>query len=95
MGESIDDVGAYIQQQLTRKPSYYNRLSRERMSEMDDNEFIIELMDLARNMGMDGGDLDRTSSYGEVVRDGQPRIVLVDFGLTTQVYDDYYKVQLK
>lgn len=36
------------------------------------------------------GDLQRISSYGVVKRDGEDEIVLIDFGLTDDVYNQYY-----
>jgi hypothetical protein len=42
----------------------------------------------------DIGDMTRLSTYGEVIRDGKPKIVLVDFGLTNTVFDDFYRVKL-
>ena len=42
----------------------------------------------------DIGDMTRLSTYGEVIRDKKPKIVLVDFGLTKTVFDDYYKVKM-
>jgi hypothetical protein len=59
------------------------------------NEFIIDLVSLNADYDMATGDQGRLSTYGEVLRDGKPRIVLVDFGLTNQVYNDFYKVEMK
>lgn len=61
-------------------------------SRLDDNEFVVNLVSLMRDYDMPAGDLRRLSSYGEVIRNGKPAIVLVDFGLTEAVYRDYYKV---
>ena len=36
------------------------------------------------------GDFCRTSSYGIVHRDGKDQIVLIDFGLTGDIYGTYY-----
>lgn len=37
------------------------------------------------------GDLIRLSSWGVVKEDGEERLVIVDYGLTDDVWDDYYK----
>jgi hypothetical protein len=61
--------------------------------EMDNNEFIIDIMSLIGDYDMQPGDMGRTSTYGEVIRDGKPTIVMVDFGLTRQVFQDWYRVR--
>lgn len=62
------------------------------ITELQNNEFLIDLLSLMFDYDMPAGDLGRLSSYGEVVRDGKPAVVLVDFGLTNEVYNDFYKV---
>jgi hypothetical protein len=37
------------------------------------------------------GDLQRLSSYGVVRRNGQEEMVIVDFGLTEDVFNNYYR----
>jgi hypothetical protein len=61
--------------------------------EMENNEFVSELVRLDLDYDMAIGDQGRLSTYGEVVRDGKPKVVLVDFGLTKYVWNDYYKVK--
>jgi hypothetical protein len=58
--------------------------------EFDGNEFVSELKELMLSMDAPAGDMTRLNSYGLVNRDGQDRIVLIDFGLTNDVYSDYY-----
>ena len=36
------------------------------------------------------GDLTRISSYGIVKRNGQEELVIIDFGLTEDVYNNFY-----
>ena len=55
-----------------------------------ENEFASDLADFAVNYGQHTGDMGRPSSYGEVMRDGQPAIVLTDYGLNDEVYDSHY-----
>lgn len=57
---------------------------------LDENEFVTELKSLMDAMDAPAGDLTKLNSYGLVLRDGHPSIVLIDFGLTNQVYSDYY-----
>lgn len=65
------------------------------LEKIQNNEFVIDLTNLIADYDFpDIGDMTRLSTYGEVIRDGKPKIVLVDFGLTKTVWDDYYKVKL-
>ena len=64
-------------------------------NQLDNNEFIIDLIDFVANYSISVGDLGRPSSYGEVLRDGQPTIVLTDYGLNDEVYDTHYNPQKK
>jgi hypothetical protein len=56
----------------------------------DENDFSSSLLDFIGNYGQSAGDMGRPSSYGEVIRDGQPAIVLTDYGLNDEVYDTHY-----
>ena len=57
---------------------------------LDNNEFVNRLENLMIDYGINLGDLKRPSSYGEVIHDGQPTIVLTDYGLSDEVFDTYY-----
>ena len=37
------------------------------------------------------GDLQRLSSYGVVRRNGREKMVIIDFGLTEDVFNNYYR----
>ena len=66
-------------------------LTPEEIKKIDENEFVQNLMSLINDYDMVyPGDFGKLSSYGEVMREGKPTIVLVDFGLTRSVYYDYY-----
>ena len=58
--------------------------------QLNDDEWMIELANLVGDYGMELGDVARLNSYGLVKRDGQDAVVLVDFGLTNSVYEEYY-----
>ncbi len=55
-----------------------------------ENEFAQDLANFIANYNQSAGDMGRPSTYGEVLRDGQPTIVLTDYGLNDEVYDTYY-----
>lgn len=70
-----------------------NQLQNEFDEKVNNSEFLTSLMDMIINFGMKyPGDFGRVNSYGEVFRDGTPTLVLVDFGLTESVWEDFYKV---
>jgi hypothetical protein len=60
-----------------------------------ENEFVQELENFMANYSQSPGDFGRPSSYGEVLRDGQPTIVLTDYGLNDEVYDTHYSPKRK
>lgn len=55
-----------------------------------ENEFVYEMFSFMGNYGIPAGDLTRTNSYGVVKRDGHDTVVMIDYGLTSDVYDSYY-----
>ena len=58
--------------------------------EMHENEFVMELIEFVNNYSQEVGDMGRPSTYGEVLRYGQPTIVLTDYGLNDEVYNTHY-----
>ena len=92
---SIDDLDWYLREErakYTRGMKYISSIPVAKQEEWNNNEFVSDLMSLANDFDMSTGDMGRLSTYGEVLREGTPSIVLVDFGLTKTVWDDYYKV---
>lgn len=92
IGVDIDSFGRYLKnRELENKGrSTIFRIEPEIKEILNKNEFaqsVFEFMD-ASDSG--AGDLGRTSSYGIVKRDGHDTIVIVDFGLTNDVYSTYY-----
>lgn len=65
------------------------------VKQLDENEFVQNLTEFIVNYGQQPGDYNRASTYGEVLRDGQPTIVLTDYGLNDEVYDTYYNPMRK
>lgn len=62
----------------------------EIVDEMWENEFTYSMLDFVGSYQIPAGDLRRLSSYGIVKRNGQDEIVLIDYGLTNDVYQSYY-----
>lgn len=68
-----------------------NRRSRiEIPDEIYDTELYYLIEDLILNYNFNSGDLKRPSSYGVVSRNGQKEIVVIDYGLTKDVWDTHY-----
>lgn len=65
------------------KPARYDEL-------MDGNEFLQRVQALIDDYDMPPGDVVRISSWGIVTREGNQTLVLIDFGLTNTVYNDFY-----
>jgi len=63
----------------------------ERMEELYENDFTSTILDLIANYDVGSGDFGKLSTYGLVNRDGKDEIVIIDYGLTNEVYDSYYK----
>jgi hypothetical protein len=62
------------------------------MDNIDDFEFINQVIEYMSNFQVKAyGDLQRLSSYGVVRRNGQEEMVIIDFGLTEDVFNNYYR----
>jgi len=67
---------------MNRKPKFYD--------EMWENDFISRIFDYVVNYQIPSGDLRKLSSYGLVNDGNKDSIVLIDYGLTNDVYTSYY-----
>jgi hypothetical protein len=89
---SLNDLYYYVRN-FAKTNNGKNELFRqtpEMISYLNENEFAQDLTNLISNYSQQPGDFGRPSSYGEVLRGGQPTIVLTDYGLNDEVYDMYY-----
>jgi len=93
-GYRVEDVGAFLKlydHKANGRGQYYGaELDKSIEEDMWENEFTSSLGEMIANFAQSAGDLDRISSYGEVNRDGQPQIVVIDYGLSHDVYNTYY-----
>lgn len=71
-----------------KKPIF--NMDPEVKERLDENEFVSAIVDFMANIDAPAGDFGRLNSYGIVQRGGQDDIVLIDFGLTNDVYQTYY-----
>lgn len=70
---------------------YLDVYSDEELGEMiDDNEDLQSIDDYIGNYDVGYGDLTRIQNYGMTIRNDYPTIVLLDAGLSTEVWNNYY-----
>jgi hypothetical protein len=60
------------------------------VEEMWEDEFVYGIFDFIGNYGIPVGDLTRLNSYGVVTENGVDRVVIIDYGLTHDVYQSFY-----
>jgi hypothetical protein len=92
VGISFEDyaTGMRYHYDTNIKPSRYPSRKPENMDEMWENEFAYRMLSFMGDYDIPVGDLARLSTYGLVKRDGQDEIVMIDYGLTHDVYGTYY-----
>ena len=86
---------SYIAPNVTRWiaiNSGYDDAYNDLMENYDMDNFICNVMDYMVNFKVKAyGDLLRISSYGVVKREYGDDLVIIDFGLTEDVYNNFYK----
>lgn len=74
------------------KPTFRHLTVEPKYEEiLENNEFVDKLISFIMDTDSPLGDYGRLSSFGIVTRDGQDTIVVIDYGLNTDVYDTFYK----
>jgi hypothetical protein len=97
VGVDINTAGSYLRmREDENKPKrggygYSHGLAPELIEQLHENEFLVGVVDLMFNFNIMAADFTRLSSYGEVNREGHPTIVLVDYGLSDEVWQDHYE----
>ena len=92
------DLIRYYYRRYSGRVIFYNKVENgdeaqriiDRIYEEDEYGFLPQVFDLMGNYHLPCGDLTRISSYGLVKRDGEPQLVIIDSGLTNDVYETYY-----
>lgn len=92
-GINFDEFGKYLKnfelENNGRKP-FYNMTDAHREI-LNENQFTQTICEFMLNTDSPAGDLMRLNSYGIVNRNGEDIIVIIDFGLTNDIYNEYYK----
>lgn len=68
----------------------YDLLNREQVKPILEDEFFNDIVEMSVNFDIEPGDFRRINSWGIVRREGAEMLVLIDIGLSNQVYQDYY-----
>ena len=92
VGFDINDVEMYMRSTAERNKGRKSAfgLDPELEERMDDNEFIASIVDFMLNADSLAGDLGSISSYGVVQREGSDSVVLIDYGITEDIYKSQY-----
>lgn len=82
----------YSRRRIYRNRNYDELFNSESFQENYDYSIFYQLQDYLGNYQLEStGDLKRLSSWGVVTNNGQEELVLIDFGLTDNTYDEFYK----
>jgi len=69
---------------------YKYSIDKELLEQMWEDSFMYEMFSFIGNYALPTGDLERLSSYGIVTRNGGDTVVMIDYGLTNEIYSGYY-----
>ena len=86
-GLSFEDFGEAISYGLRHLSSNKDKKKPENFEKISQNEFYKDIYRAGNQFNLLPGDLDRISSYKKI----KDRVVLVDAGLTREIYDEFYK----
>ena len=85
-GISFKNLCNYLDVRFSNgKNMYLPKVENE--EELDNNNFVSDLVDMMANFNMPTGDIKRIRSWGKI----KNRAILMDYGLTQQIFDDMYK----
>ena len=69
---------------------YLSNMDEETIEKIHNDDFYMTIFDYAQNYGIPPGDLTKTNSYGYIKRNGNDDIVLIDYGLDSNVFSTHY-----
>lgn len=88
----INDVRKYLvnfqEENSGKKPIHY--LEQPLVDRLDNDTFVQQLREFVAGTDALAGDLGEASSYGIIRKNGHDELVLIDFGITTGIYKDFY-----
>lgn len=85
-------VKAFYLSYARRTPYLSSSISYDELVEIVENsEWLASLESYMGDYQLPFGDLTRLANFGLVQRDGEPEIVILDSGLSQDIYDRYYR----
>lgn len=90
---NFDEFGKYLKNfelENNGKRPFYG-ITDAHKEILNENQFTQTICEFMLNTDSPAGDLMRLNSYGIVNRNGEDIIVIIDFGLTNDIYNEYYK----
>jgi len=87
--KTLDEILRYWRADMKGQTNRYMMTKPPGYDDYMENEFVNSLLTLMADYDLLTGDLARPSSWG-IVNRGKPEMVLIDFGLNSQVYQDFY-----
>jgi hypothetical protein len=96
IGFTFDDycgaISNYYSNNNPQKARYIRKynIDKETVDAMWENEFIKDIFSFLGGYEVPVGDLCKLNSYGLVKRNGEDTIVMIDYGITSDVWDEYY-----
>ena len=90
VGMPLNDMMDCVRYVENQKSSY-SKNTPPMLDEAYENEFTSTILDLIANYDIPSGDFGKYSTYGVVNRNGNDEIVIIDYGLTTDVMNKHYK----
>lgn len=91
-GFDINVVGMYLKnwdQEKNGRRRFFH-IEDEVLDKLDSSHFIYRIKEFIDNADIQAGDFGVASSYGVVKSDGKDRLVIIDYGLTNDVYSSHY-----
>jgi hypothetical protein len=91
-GINFEDMGMHLRnyEALSNGKRKIFGIDPEVEEAMYENEFVSELQNFMADTNSLSGDIAAIGSWGMVKRDGIFKPVLIDFGITNAIYQDYY-----
>jgi hypothetical protein len=92
LGFDVQQLGNYLYNydQENNSGRYRRSVDPNQVELIRNHDITRSLIELITNFNLMPDDLGAITSYGEVMREGKPDVILVDFGYNDEVYMDYY-----
>jgi len=91
-GVKLKDVDLYLRNRESENKGGrgYFHINQETKDKLDENDNVAHLVSFMYDSDNKAGDLTKLNSWGKVKRPYGETLVLIDFGLTDEVYKSYY-----